>query len=349
MAPFSFWSSLVQGGAVAISSTILSAQRIYDHRRIDTSDYNVSNTKTYTTRDISVPFSNGTRLNRLLFGASTLTLICTAIFVMDVKLLQKEPGQEYLVLKAIGDAVSLFCWLYCLVLSVLSRGHPLPDRWGWILNTHLAIIFFVTLTASIGVLIDTLWIQPNIPIGQAIPYVLLVILGCDLVYSTASATNGQPFLDEEGNRVTDIYESSLLSRLFFNWVSPIIKVASTKGNELNNDDLPMIPSTHRSYNLFYIFGRFRNQKKGLFYRIFRANWVSIITQVILSILVSSIYYIAPYFLNKFLELIQNYGKGEKDDRLLVVAFGYASAMSIGTIFVYLISSQLYYLGIFFCF
>ncbi|KAI8886932.1 hypothetical protein K501DRAFT_330885 [Backusella circina FSU 941] len=342
MSPLSFWTSLVQGGAVATSAILLSAQRIYDHRRIDTSDYSTSHTKHYKTRDLTVPFSDGTRLNRLLFSTAILTLICTTILVLDVQQLQKEPGQADLVFRTIGGAVSLVCWLYYLVLSVVSRGYPLPDRWGWILNIHLSILFFVTLMTSIGVLIDTLWHQPNIPIGQAIPFVLMVLLGCDLVYATASATNGPPFLDENGKRVIDINEASLISRIFFNWMNPIARAASTKGGELSNDDLPMIPSTHRSYNLFYIFGKFRKHKKSLFYRIIRANWVAIVFQVILAIIVAIVYYIAPYFLNKFLELIQN--DDNRDTRFLVIAFGYVCAMSIGNIFVQLVSAQLNYFG-----
>jgi hypothetical protein len=342
MIPFSFWASLVQGGAVTISSVVLSAQRIYSHRRIDTSDYTI--TKHYKTRDLTVPFSNGTRLNRLLFGTILLTLICTTLLVWDVQQLQKDPSQEYLVFKTIGGTVSLLCWLYCLVLSVVSRGYPLPDQWGWRLNMHLCIVFFVTLMTSTGVLIDTLWYQPDIPIGQAFPFVLLVMLGLDLVYSTACATNGPPFVDENGKRVTNVNEASIFSRLFFVWVTPIMKVASTKGNALSNDDLPTIPSSRRSYNLFYIFGRFRKEKKGLFYRLIRANWVTIALQIILGLVLSVVYYIAPYFLNKFLDLIQKYEQGDQDDSVLGIAFGYACAMSLGSVLVYTINSQIYYLG-----
>ncbi|OAD04591.1 hypothetical protein MUCCIDRAFT_139587 [Mucor lusitanicus CBS 277.49] len=170
--------------------------------------------------------------------------------------------------------------------------------------------------------------------------ILPVILGLDLVLTTATVKRGSPFLDEHHQPVVSSNVESILGTLYFFWITPIINTVNAKGKDLTDGDLPRLPITHRPFNLFYCFGASRG--KRLLYRIYLANRVSLIVQLSLSITIALVMYGQPLFLNKLLLLIQDMSAGGADDRSLILGFGYIVGMALFNILSSLVIAQLWF-------
>ncbi|KAL9545898.1 hypothetical protein MBANPS3_006918 [Mucor bainieri] len=336
--PVAFWFSICQIIALTASSLIFSIQRAHSHHQKLNAAPPVP-IKKDTERDVvNVPFSNGNRLNRLNFETLVLTLISTYIFYVHIQQQQQHQHQHQhdSLYAVIGSAFTFVTWMYCLVLSMTAIRYPLPNAVGWTLNMHLFVLYLVLWVSSVGSVLVS-WYQTS---AVSLITVLPVILGLDLVATTATVKRGSPFLDEQHQPVIASNVESIIGTLYFFWLTPIINTVNSKGKDLTDDDLPRLPITHRPFNLFYCFGASRG--KRLLYRIYLANRASLIMQLSLSVTVALVMYGQPLFLNRLLLLIQDMSIGGADERSLVLGFGYIVGMALFNIISSLVIAQLWF-------
>ncbi|KAF7731738.1 hypothetical protein EC973_008252 [Apophysomyces ossiformis] len=135
----------------------------------------------------------------------------------------------------------------------------------------------------------------------------------DLVYTTVTIARGPPFLDEEGKKVVDITVASIFDYLYFDWMTPLIRLAYTK-RKLDDDDLPRLPPIYRGQNIYKELSRHRN--RSLLYRIVKANQSTLIVQFILSLAAAALYYAPAFFLNRLLVQIHEYERGTDTNDVL---------------------------------
>lgn len=330
--PAPFWFSICQIVFLTASSLILSIQRAYSHHQRINPDLSVP-IKKDTERDVvNVPFANGNRLHRLAFESSVLTIISVYQFYIHLQ------QQQHVVFNVIGSAFTLATWIYCVVLSMTAVRYPLPNSVGWALNVHLFVLYAVLWVSAVGHALISWYQTSTVPLILTLP----VILGFDLVFTTATVKRGSPFLDQHHQPVVSNNVESIIGTLYFYWITPIINTVNSKGKALTDDDLPRLPITHRPFNIFYCFGASRG--KRLLHRIYLANRVSLIVQLSLSITIALVMYGQPLFLNKLLLLIQDMSVGGVDDRSLVLGLGYIVGMALFNIFSSLVIAQLWFFG-----
>ncbi|OAD04627.1 hypothetical protein MUCCIDRAFT_140340 [Mucor lusitanicus CBS 277.49] len=171
-----------------------------------------------------------------------------------------------------------------------------------------------------------------------LPRLLALILGSDLVFTTATTPRGAPFLDENGRKVAAIDVASIYSFLYFSWVTPLINLAY-KNKKLTDEDLPTLPPLYRGHNLYYIFGATRN--KSLLKRIYTTNKKAIIIQVVLAFTTSLLYYVPAYFVNRLLTLIQNMN-GVEDDVSIRRGFVIVASLGVTILILGIFVGQLWY-------
>lgn len=335
--PVTFWLSICQVVVLTASSLIFSIQRAYSHHQKLNPNPSVP-IKKDTERDIvNAPFANGNRLNRLNFETLVLTVISVYVFYVHIQQNQQQ-HQHDAVYIVIGSAFTFITWIYCLVLSMTATRYPLPNSVGWALNVHLFALYLVSWISSIGNALVA-WYQLS---TVSLMLILPVILGMDLVYTTATVKRGSPFLDEHHQPVISSNVESIIGTLYFFWITHIINIVNSKGKDLTDDDLPRLPITHRPFNLFYSFGASRG--KRLLHRIYLANRVSLIVQLCLSLTIALVMYGQPLFLNKLLLLIQDMSIGGADDRSLTLGLGCIVGMALFNILSSLVIAQLWFYG-----
>lgn len=330
--PAPFWFSICQIVFLTASSLILSIQRAYSHHQRINPDLSIP-IKKDTERDVvNVPFANGNRLHRLVFETLVLTIISVYQFYIHLQ------QQQHVVFNVIGSAFTLATWTYCVVLSMTAMRYPLPNPVGWALNVHLFVLYVVLWVSAVGHALISWYQTSAVPLVLTLP----VILGIDLVFTTATVKRGSPFLDQHHQPVVSNNVESIIGILYFFWITPIINTVNSKGKALTDDDLPRLPITHRPFNIFYCFGASRG--KRLLHRIYLANRASLIVQLSLSITIALVMYGQPLFLNRLLLLIQDMSVGGVDDRSLVLGLGYIVGMALFNIFSSLVIAQLWFFG-----
>jgi hypothetical protein len=323
-------------GALALvscsSAFILSLQRTHLHK---SQHVDPAPLKFDTKRDLTVPTADDSnRLTRLTLG----TLILASLSALNFYQAVERKNEEWLVSASL--CAQFVSWLYAFVLVLVSRRHRFPSEWGWILNVHLCIFYCMAWCIAFYNLYDAYVVNPNATWLRMLPTILAILLGTDLVYTTATVPRGAPFVDDNGKQVAAINVASIFSFLYFSWVNPLIRLAYKK-KKLSDEDLPSLPPLFRGRNLYYIFGATRG--KSLLKRIYLANKKAIIIQVILAIVSSLAYYIPAYFVNRLLVLIQSMN-GKEDD--VSIRRGFVIVASLGaTIFILgLVVGQLWYYG-----
>ncbi|KAI7904063.1 P-loop containing nucleoside triphosphate hydrolase protein [Cokeromyces recurvatus] len=313
------------------SAFVLSLQRVHLHK---TQKKDPAPLRFDQDRDLTVLISNDTnRLTRTTFSTSIL-LILSALSLYDNVIVQHPENW----LTTVSACIQLITWLYTFVLVLVSHRYKFPNKWGWILNVHLCILYTSAWCISVYDLYEAYTLNPTDSWLHMLPYTLTFFLSTDLVYTTATAQRGQPFVDEHGKQVANINVASIFSILYFQWATPLIKTAY-KNKKLTEEDLPILPPLFRGYNLYYIFGSSRGN--SLLKRIYRANKKAIIIQVILAFITSCLYYVPAYFVNQLLLLIQSINHGQ--DRGLIEK-GFVTVISLGaSIFILgILTGQLWY-------
>ncbi|KAG2204776.1 hypothetical protein INT47_004051 [Mucor saturninus] len=327
------WSAIGLAGVACISSVVLSTQRRYYQKTVSLQyGKDFSSIKLDHIRDYKVPFDDSSRLTRLLFG----TMVMTAISVYDlyeavIQLSNNNKHGSATVSTIISTALVLIAWIYILALSVNSRRYRLPNQWGWILNIHLFIFYMMSLFVSLYRLWDSFRLfHSQLSLAQGLPLVLGIIFSLDLFYSTGSIDQGPPFLEGEDNGdktpVAGLTVASIFSILYFNWATPIIDSINTNAQHVL---LPSLPHSFRSYNLYYIFREER--KKSLIYRLVHANRSAIIMQSVCTIIAAGLYYGPAFFLNKFLNLIQDMDAGKEDEFYFIKGVIIVSGLSLSLV------------------
>ncbi|CAO3640951.1 unnamed protein product [Mucor hiemalis] len=339
--PISFWLSVGLAAAFTISSLVLSLQRLYYERQQKITNEHL---KIDSVRDvINQPFSNGNRMSRIIFENLLLIVLSGYLFVTQVRHFSgKENTDHVAVYTVVGSGIQFITFIYSFFLACTASRYPLPNQLGWRLNVHLCVLYAASVLPASYNLIVALWDDPTISFTHALPLALLVLLILDLVYTTGTVSDGSPFLDENGKTVNGSEVSSIFGSLYFSWITPIIKLVNARGSELVDEDLPILPSTHRAYNMFYVFGRNRGSK--LLYRIYMGSRYSINTQATLSVIMPVLYYATPYFLNKLLLVIQDITSGRADNWSYTLGFCYVLGMAVFIIIYNLLTAQLWYHG-----
>lgn len=324
-------------GALALtacsSAFILSLQRTWLHkmRQTDPAPLRFDDKRDYTQ-----PFADDTqRLTRLSFATFTLTALAALNLYNAVSLHQQE---EWAL--AASYCAQFVSWLYAAVLVLVSRRHKFPSEWGWILNVHLCILYTTTWCIALYNIYEAFVLDPNDSWLHMLPTILSLLLGSDLVYTTATVSRGPPFLDENGKAVASINVASIFSFLYFQWVTPLVHLAF-KNQKLTDDDLPTLPPLFRGHNLYYIFGATRG--KSLLKRIYITNKPAIIIQVVLAIVTSLGYYIPAYFVNQLLILIQSMN-GKEDTVSIRKGFVIVASLGASIFILGVVVGQLWYYG-----
>ncbi|KAL7329191.1 hypothetical protein PS15p_207334 [Mucor circinelloides] len=329
--PVNAWLS----GSLALvtcgSAFVLSLQRTYLHKsqQIDRAPL-VFDTK----RDTSVPVADDdARFVRLTFGTLTLTLLSALDFYHAV--MQQQTSDWWITASACAQFVA---WLYASVLVLVARRHRFPSEWGWIINVHLCIFYTMIWCIAVYDVYDAYVINPSDNWIHMLPRLLALILGSDLVFTTATTPRGAPFVDEHGRQVAAIDVASIYSFLYFSWVTPLINLAY-KNKKLTDEDLPTLPPLYRGHNLYYIFGATRN--KSLLKRIYTTNKKAITIQIVLAFTTSLVYYVPAYFVNRLLTLIQDMN-GVEDDVSIRKGFVIVASLGATILILGILVGQLWY-------
>ncbi|KAL0136787.1 P-loop containing nucleoside triphosphate hydrolase protein [Mucor lusitanicus] len=288
MAPPPIPSIVWYSGALVItacaSALVLSVQRGLYHKRIQLEDNPIEHhLKLDVKRSPHVPYADANRLNRITYLTALLTVLAALDLKADVEQQQQQQQQEANMWYISSSVFIFVSWLYALVLALMSRRYQLPNRWGWVLNVHLCILYCVAWVVSVyklwlaASLQDLSWIQ-------CLPYLLPVILGLDLAFVTMTVKQGPPFLDEHDREVCNINVESIFGLLYMNWCTKVVQIVSDKKAHVSDKDLPTMTPSFRAHNLFYTFGASRGD--NLILRLIKGNSEAIIMQVGLSLFAS---------------------------------------------------------------
>ncbi|KAI8065793.1 P-loop containing nucleoside triphosphate hydrolase protein [Gongronella butleri] len=328
------WLSSYLAVTAGLSAMALSIQRAYYHKiqLNEQEDDQEPLIKFDEQRDLSVPFSDAGRLPRITFGTAVV-LLWSAWTVYT-----RATGQKS-VDDVLAAALALIAWVYAMAIVLVARGYPLPSQWGFALNVHLNIFYWIAWLIGIHTLWVASYAQRDASWLSLLPAIVQFGLLTDMVYTTLTAERGPPFIDDNGRRVLSVHVSSIWSYLTFQYVAPFIEFAYNK-QKLEEDDLLQLPPEFRARNLFYIFGRFR--ESSLVYRLYRANRYAVIAQVLLVLVCSGLFYAPAFFINRLLTLIQDISHGapieETTRRGIVVTVG----LSVAIMAICLFNSQLWY-------
>ncbi|CDH57434.1 abc bile acid [Lichtheimia corymbifera JMRC:FSU:9682] len=336
--PASLWLAVGVISTACVSALTISIQRAYDHKtkRQTESGPDPSPLHFDRKRDSSVPFSDVDRVPRLCFETAIITAISIYNLYLCVQALSDSNGSQQLY-DVLGAAFVLAAWVYALALALTSQRYRLPNDWGFVINVHLCIVYFVSWCYCGWALYDT-W-RANPTWSNGMPKLVCFLFTCDLLYVTATIKRGAPFLDENDHIVSSVNVSSAFGFLFFTWIRPLVKHAY-KVRKLNDNDLPTLPPIYRGYNLFYIFGESRGH--NLLRRIWDANRVAIILQVVLALISSVLYYVPHFYTNRLLKLIQDMGEGHRTENGVEEGFMIVIQQGISFVLLGLNIGQLWY-------
>ncbi|KAL0084399.1 hypothetical protein J3Q64DRAFT_1862487 [Phycomyces blakesleeanus] len=267
-------------------------------------------------RNLSVPFSDNSRIPRITFGTLGLVIVTGQSLYGVLSNFPQSPSDE-----DVGNVISTIAvfssWLYAFVLCLFSQNHQFPNNWGWTLNVHLFILYLVTFSLSVYSLVISIWNFPGQSFYQGVPLLLCALISTDLVYVTGMAEYGPPFIDETNREVTSSQVCSIASSLIFNWSYSVIRTAYKK-NSLSEKDLPVLEASDRGRNLMTIFGL--HPEKKLVHRIAVANSGSLLVQGLAAFVSAFLFYIPAYFVNRILLLVQDISDGEVDDTTMGKTF-----------------------------
>ncbi|OAD04478.1 hypothetical protein MUCCIDRAFT_140453 [Mucor lusitanicus CBS 277.49] len=188
---------------------------------------------------------------------------------------------------------------------------------------------------------DAYVLRPSDNWIHILPRLVALILGSDLVFTTATTPRGAPFLDEHGRKVAAIDVASIYSVLSFSWVTPLIHLAY-RNKKLTNEDLPTLPPLNRGHNLYHLFGKTRGNN-SLLRRIYLMNRKEVILQIVLAILLSLSYFAPAYFVNRLLTLIQDMD-GQKEDASVTKGFVIVACLGATIMVSGLLMGQFWYMA-----
>jgi hypothetical protein len=340
--PTVVWYSGALALTACTSALVLSIQRGLHHKQIRLNERSSIeiHLKQDTKRDLSVPYADTNRLTRITCCSLFLATMAAFNLQADVKHAQEDQSRIWYIASSMFIFVS---WLYASVLALLSRRYQLPNAWGWILNVHLCIIYFVAWFVSLYQLWQVVLIQsPNISWLDCLPFLLPVLLGFDLIYVTSTTKQGPPFLDENDRQVCNINVESIIGYLYLNWCSNIVSVVAKKKADLMDEDLPVMTAQFRAHNIFYTFGATRG--KELISRLITANKPKIIIQFSLSVVASALYYAPAFFMNRLLQFLQDYNAGVSFDHPMQYAILIVIGMGVSIVVMGIFVSQQWYFG-----
>lgn len=340
--PLEFWLSVGLAAAMSISSLALSIHRLYYDRQQRIINEHL---KTDTVRDlVNQPFSNGHRMSRIIFENLFLIVFSGYLFISQILQFSRKNNEtdHVAVYTIVGFGTQFVTFIYIFVLASTASQYPLPNKLGWTLNLHLCFLYTVSFLPAGYNLITALWDYQTILFIHALPLAILVVLLFDLVYITSTVKKGSPFLDENGKIVNGFEVSSVVGMLYFSWITPIIELVSARGSKLTDEDLPVLTSNLRAYNLFYVFGR--NRGSRLVYRLYMGSRHSINAQAIYSTILPVLYYATPFFLNRLLLVIQDITAGKAEDWSYALGFAYVLGMAVFNVIYTVLVGQLWFHG-----
>ncbi|KAI8576230.1 hypothetical protein K450DRAFT_302879 [Umbelopsis ramanniana AG] len=339
--PSLFWSAIVVAAVAVISALVLSIQRAISHSKASIEYGQIF--KSDKRRDES-QFSDDERQKRLVPGTIILTALAVyqlILSVQDFKNTAEEPNPFlFNVLAAIFQLVS---WLYALSLTIMCSRYRLPDTWGWVLNVHLCIFYLAAFGDAAYKVVSAIYSMSEQPLSYSLYLFAWLFISWDLLFVTGTTPRGAPFVDEEGKPVSPVTVSSCFGFIFFSWVSPLISMTYNR-NQLELDDLPILPATYRGRNLFYAFKKNRGER--LFPRLVKANVAGLTVQVSTAMIGAALFYAPPFAMNQLLVLITDIKNdhAEHDSSRVSQGYYYVFLLFILSLLIGLTTAQTWYWG-----
>ncbi|RUS13278.1 hypothetical protein BC937DRAFT_95576 [Endogone sp. FLAS-F59071] len=255
-----------------------------------------------------------------------------------------DPDHEQFKNDVFWSGISLISWFYLLELTLVSLKHKIPDAWGWVLNVHLFAFFFIAFLLN---LVDLFFLlQSEITSTLSVFFISVsLVFTALLTLLTGSTPRGAPFLDRTGRPVAPVMTSSILSLSVFTWVSPLLH-RGWRTEPLQDSELWILPPSYRGWHLYNIFKPHRG--RSLLYRILITNRTAIIVDSTLVFITSSLYYAAPYFMNRLLAFIEarenrdRRGDGDEEGLGLEVGLVYVIGLLVSKMVLALCNSYLWY-------
>ncbi|RUS27682.1 P-loop containing nucleoside triphosphate hydrolase protein, partial [Jimgerdemannia flammicorona] len=338
------WLSVPIATVASASALILAFQRV-NHHKTRLSERN-DREKSADIRDPTKPFSTTNR--DAVKVTATILHVALLSFALGWKFYDHPSHADHD--DTFRTAITLISWLYALTLSIVSLKHKIPEAWGWILNVHLFIIFITTFIMD---LFELRWLLKSyanattstISIFTLVSSFFLTGLLCGV---TGTTRRGAPFLDRTGRPVDPIVVSSIFEFLSFEWITPLL-IRGSKTDPLKDSELWILPTMYRGWNLYNTFKRHRD--RGLIYRLIKANQTAFILQIILTLITSSLYYAAPFCMNRILVFMEDYADQVKynDDQTadskrpsLEIGYIYVLGLFLSKVALALFNAQLWY-------
>lgn len=332
---------------VACTSAItLTFQRLQFNRSLSDHHGLQQSEKTGDFRDPSKHFSTTSRDAIKLTATILQVAFLSSVFAWKYFKLNHDsddPEHEQFKTDVFWSGFSLISWFYVLELNLVSLKYKIPDTWGWVLNVHIFIFFFIASLLNLYDLFFQLQSETS-TLSVFFTSVSLVLITL-LTLLTGTTPRGAPFLDRTGRPVVPVVTSSIFSLIIFSWVTPLLR-RGWRTEPLEDTELWILPPHYRGWSLYNVFRPYRN--RSLLYRIYLTNRTAIISETILVVITASLYYAAPYFMNRLLAFIEDranrdrHSDENKDGLGLEVGLVYVIGLLVSKIVLALCHGHLWY-------
>ncbi|KIJ61824.1 hypothetical protein HYDPIDRAFT_95629 [Hydnomerulius pinastri MD-312] len=247
--------------------------------------------------------------------------------------------------------------LYLVALAICSVGQRTAS------DHKVSLVHIASLSLVATAVLSASTIVPSMPGAQVsfspgLRYIIVALYALSLAISSALPTGPPlhfpPGLIYSRKAIRNITNppsgnvlhpgASIASYLLFSFATPVVKLGQNAA-ALEIGDLPVLPAKMRAT---YQFVNMRNILRSkplqpgwdLAWRLFRANWIALSTELLLSVVIAPLWYASPFFLKKLIAYLES--DPHRENR--VWGWVFAAAQLVSTAVVYLVSAQVFTLA-----